>query len=97
MPPWLNTFYHNIFLHVAHHVDMRIPFYGLPAANKALVENFGDAIVERGYHLRDYMETTRSCKLFDFERGVWLRYGEAAPSKSVASEDTPPLPEASVL
>ena len=76
MPVWLNTFYHNIFLHVPHHVNMRIPFYGLPAATQALKDAFGDTIVERGYGLHDYLETTKNCKLFDFERGLWLRYGE---------------------
>ena len=78
LPTWLNVFYHHIFLHVAHHVDMRIPFYGLPAATEALQRAFPDDIVERTFGLGDYLETTKSCKLFDFERGVWLRYGESA-------------------
>ena len=83
--PWLlNIFYHNIFLHVAHHVDMRIPFYRLPAATKALCEKFEDAIVVRGFNLRDYLETTRNCKVFDFESGTWLRYGEE-PSSAEAT------------
>ena len=63
---------------MAHHVDMRIPFYGLPAATEALQRAFPDDIVERTFGLGDYLETTKSCKLFDFERGVWLRYGESA-------------------
>jgi acyl-lipid omega-6 desaturase (Delta-12 desaturase) len=74
LPWWLNTFYHNIYLHVAHHVDMRIPFYGLPAANEALRKHYGHVIRERAYSLRDYLATTRACKLFDFERGVWCDY-----------------------
>ncbi len=83
-PAWLNFFYHNIFLHVAHHVDMRIPFYGLPAANRALLEHFGDAIVERNYALGDYLATTKSCKLFDFDAGGWIRY-EEAPAAAVGN------------
>lgn len=79
IPAWLNVFYHNIFLHVAHHVDMRIPFYALSRATHALQDHFSDSIVERGYVPRDYLETTRNCKLFDFQHGVWLRYGEHAP------------------
>ncbi len=82
MPAWLNFFYHNIFLHVAHHVDMRIPFYGLPAATEALRERYGDEIVVRGYGLRDYLETTKNCKLFDFEQGLWLRY-DGAPGHAL--------------
>jgi len=74
IPGWLNFFYHNIFLHVAHHVDMRIPFYGLPAATEALRKHYGSVVRERVYRLRDYLWTTRTCKLFDFERGVWCDY-----------------------
>jgi len=74
IPAWLNFFYHNIFLHVAHHVDMRIPFYGLPAATEALRKHYGSVVRERVYRARDYFETTRRCKLFDFERGVWSDY-----------------------
>ena len=76
VPAWANFFYHNIFLHVPHHVDMRIPFYGLPLATRALREQYGDEIVVRAFGLRDYLETTRSCKLFDFDAGRWQPYPE---------------------
>ena len=36
IPGWLNVFWHNIFLHAAHHLDPRIPFYRLPLATAAL-------------------------------------------------------------
>jgi omega-6 fatty acid desaturase (delta-12 desaturase) len=74
LPAWLNVFYHNIFLHVPHHVDMRIPFYNLPQAAAALREHYSEVIRERGYSLGEYLRTTRACKLFDFERGVWCDY-----------------------
>ena len=74
VPRPINFFFHNIFLHVPHHVDMRIPFYGLPKAVGALREHFGDVLREREYHLRDYIRTTRACKLFDYEAGVWRNY-----------------------
>ncbi|MEE9278817.1 MAG: fatty acid desaturase [Myxococcota bacterium] len=74
VPRSINFFFHNIFLHVPHHVDMRIPFYGLPLAVTALREHFGDVLRERKYGIRDYLRTTRACKLFDFEAGVWRDY-----------------------
>ena len=78
--PWfLNFFYHNIFLHIAHHVDTRIPFYRLPEATRAISEAFAEVVAEKRFSLRDYLRITRRCKLFDFEQGVWLRYGERAP------------------
>jgi omega-6 fatty acid desaturase (delta-12 desaturase) len=74
IPRWLNVFYHNIFLHVPHHVDMRIPFYRLPAAVEVLRKHYGNLIRERVLRPLDYWRTTRSCKLFDFEKGVWCDY-----------------------
>ncbi len=74
VPRAVNFFFHNIFLHVPHHVDMRIPFYGLPKAVVAMREHFGDILREKQYGIRDYLQTTRACKLFDFEEGVWLGY-----------------------
>lgn len=83
--PWfLNFFYHNIFLHIAHHVDTRIPFYGLPRANAAIKEHYGDVIVEKRLSLWDYLRTTHRCKLFDFETGRWHRYGDVAPEGSAS-------------
>jgi len=77
IPVWLNVFYHNIFLHVPHHVDMRIPFYRLGEAAEAIRANFGDVVREKTFHFADYLRTTRDCKLYDFAAGRWLRYDEA--------------------
>lgn len=74
--PWVfNQFFHNIFLHVAHHVDMRIPFYNLDRATDAIRGAYGDVLIERKFSLLDYLRTTRRCKLFDFQTGRWLPYG----------------------
>ncbi|MFQ5515374.1 MAG: fatty acid desaturase [Myxococcota bacterium] len=73
-PRWLDFFLHGILLHVPHHVDMRIPFYHLPEAERALQQRWGEHIVERRLRLRDYLRATRECKLFDFERGTWMGY-----------------------
>jgi omega-6 fatty acid desaturase (delta-12 desaturase) len=77
MPAWSNFFFHNIFLHVPHHVDMRIPFYQLPQATRAILENFGEHVRVRRFRLRDYLRATRRCKLFDFDAGRWVGYREA--------------------
>ncbi|MBL4844967.1 MAG: fatty acid desaturase, partial [Planctomycetes bacterium] len=89
--PWiLNVFYHNIFLHIAHHVDTRIPFYGLPKATQAISEAYSDVITEKKLSLFDYLRITRACKLFDFESGRWLRYGEPVPAPVPAEAPAPP-------
>ena len=74
VPRWINVIWHNIFEHTAHHLDPRIPFYHLPAASAALERRYGDLFEPKPYRLRDYVEATRRCKLFDFERGEWLDY-----------------------
>jgi len=38
---------------------------------------YGEVLHERPYRLRDYLRTTRRCKLYDFEGGRWLTYAEA--------------------
>ncbi len=77
IPRWLDFFLHHIFLHVPHHVDMRIPFYGLPAAAEAIKAKLGDAVRERSLSLSDYIRATRRCKLYDFERKAWSPYPTA--------------------
>ena len=74
VPRWLNFFLHNIMTHVPHHVDMRIPFYGLPRAAEVIVENYPDIVSLRRLSFADYLRATRSCKLYDFELGAWTDY-----------------------
>jgi fatty acid desaturase len=80
IPLWLNVFWHNILLHVAHHVDPRIPFYQLPVATAALARAYPDLAEHRRLGWRDYWRTTRTCKLYDVERAMWVDYdGRPAP------------------
>ena len=76
-PHVLAVFFHHIFVHVPHHVDMRIPFYELPAAACAIRDAYPTVVRERRLALRDYLRTTRRCKLYDFERGRWLPFPAA--------------------
>jgi omega-6 fatty acid desaturase (delta-12 desaturase) len=77
IPGWLNFFWHNIYVHTPHHVDPSIPFYHLPAAAASLARSYPDLVQVRAYHLDDFVRTTRQCKLYDFERSVWLGYDGA--------------------
>jgi len=77
-PAWLNFFVHWIFVHVPHHVDMRIPMYKLKEASESIIEHFPGVIEERPLRLRDFVKNAKACKLYDFEAGEWLTYKEAA-------------------
>jgi omega-6 fatty acid desaturase (delta-12 desaturase) len=79
IPGWLNVFWHNIFLHTAHHLDPRIPFYRLPLATAVLARESRGAVSVQPLRLRAWVAATRRCKLYDFERGRWTGY-EAARS-----------------
>ncbi len=66
--------FHNIFIHVPHHVDTRIPFHNLPQAASAISDAYPDAVKSSRLSVRDYMRATRTCKLYDFDAGHWLPY-----------------------
>ena len=71
--------FHNIFVHVPHHVDARLPFHQLPKAAAAIQTAYPDTVRTGKLSMREYLRTTRSCKLYDFHEGRWLSY-EAARS-----------------
>jgi omega-6 fatty acid desaturase (delta-12 desaturase) len=83
IPGWLNAFWHNILMHVAHHVDPRVPFYHLPAATAALAQGYPDLAEQRRLGWREYWRTTRTCKLYDAERAIWVDYAGRPVSRSV--------------
>jgi acyl-lipid omega-6 desaturase (Delta-12 desaturase) len=77
-PPGWDLFFHWIMVHLPHHVDMRIPCYRLPEAARAIAETWPDQVDERPIRVRDYLDSTRACKLYDFDAQRWLTYDEAA-------------------
>ncbi|MDW3214873.1 MAG: fatty acid desaturase [Ilumatobacteraceae bacterium] len=70
--------FHNIFVHVPHHVDARIPFHQLPKAAVAIAAAYPDTIRSARMSQRDYLGATRDCKLYDFDAGTWVPYAAAA-------------------
>jgi len=66
-------FFYNIFIHVPHHVDMRIPCYNLPLAGEALIKEFDD-IKHKKLKFSDYMRTAKLCKLYNFDTHTWHSY-----------------------
>jgi omega-6 fatty acid desaturase (delta-12 desaturase) len=75
MPRLINRlWFHNIFVHIPHHVDARIPFHQLPQAAVAIAKEYPDTVKVKRFSIVDYARATRSCKLYDFEAGRWLPY-----------------------
>ncbi|MEY2569107.1 MAG: hypothetical protein QOE35_3636 [Actinomycetota bacterium] len=76
-PKWLDFFFHQIMIHVPHHVDSRIPMYNLELAAAAIEEAFPGTVHDEPLRFRDFITNTRQCKLYDFEQGRWFTYREA--------------------
>ena len=76
-PKWLDFFFHQIMIHVPHHVDVRIPMYNLEMAAEAIAQAFPDTVHDEPLRFRDFVRNTRQCKLYDFDEGRWFTYREA--------------------
>jgi omega-6 fatty acid desaturase (delta-12 desaturase) len=77
-PKWLDFFFHQIMIHVPHHVDSRIPMYNLEMAAAAIAKAFPETMHDEPLRFRDFIRNTRQCKLYDFDNGRWFTYREAA-------------------
>jgi omega-6 fatty acid desaturase (delta-12 desaturase) len=75
---------HNIFIHVPHHVDVRIPFHQLPSAAAAIADAYPNTVRSSRLSLREYVRATGACKLYDFDAGHWLSYAAARDEPSNA-------------
>jgi len=76
VPRWLNFFTHNIFVHMPHHLDSRVPFYNLPKAADALRAKYGHQYREVPLDVLDYFRNTHACKIYDFDAQRWMKYNE---------------------
>jgi len=68
---------HNIMIHVPHHLDPRIPFYNLPQAHEALKEKYSQYFHEYNFNWRYVFNIFKQCKLYDFEKKLWMTFEEA--------------------
>ena len=65
---------HNIMEHPVHHLDMTIPLYQLKGAQKQLDALASGRILRRQFSWRRYRDCVKTCKLFDYEGGVWVPF-----------------------
>jgi omega-6 fatty acid desaturase (delta-12 desaturase) len=74
VPKWMIFFLTDIGLHGAHHIDPRIPIWGLDRAEPRLVAAaHHDMIVER-WSWRRHRDILRRCKLYDYDTHRWLDF-----------------------
>src|SRR5262249_24477397 len=75
LPQPIDMLSNNIMEHNAHHLDPSVPFYRL-ATMQAQLRRLTDGIVHFKVGLRSYLEIVRTCQLFDFQAGRWVRFDE---------------------
>jgi omega-6 fatty acid desaturase (delta-12 desaturase) len=74
LPLAVDTFLLNCMFHTAHHVDVRVPLYRLPAAQRTLERIHGDGVIQIRMGLGAALDTFRRCKLYDYRRHEWLDF-----------------------
>jgi omega-6 fatty acid desaturase (delta-12 desaturase) len=95
LPKVINTlWFYNIFVHVPHHVDARIPFHQLPAAAEAITEAFPGVVRSSKFSARSYLRTAKTCKLYDFHAAQWLPYSAAKTASAAPAGAVPSAPAA---
>lgn len=80
-----DTVFHNIYKHTAHHLDVSIPFYRLPEAQKTLEAIFGENIVVERLTWRHFWTVTRTCRLYNYENHCWLDFDGAITAQTTPS------------
>ena len=93
LPEPFQTLYVNINEHTAHHLLQSIPIYNLKKAQRQLEKVHGNKITVVENALLDYLDITRQCKLYDFERNCWTDFagnqtGKLLPRLSLLKTDT---------
>ncbi len=85
-PGWLKVLVHNVYDHAVHHVQPRIPSYRMAAAQARLNEILGPAAIKTDFSLAYFGDTTRRCKLFDYENSRWLDFSGRPTTDPVSIE-----------
>jgi omega-6 fatty acid desaturase (delta-12 desaturase) len=74
--------FHHIYKHTAHHLDVGIPFYRLPDAQKRIEGSFPENITVEQLTFDQFFKTTRLCKLYDYENHSWLDFNGRVTSRT---------------
>ena len=86
LPRWLAPLYSDVLAHTAHHAEMLLPVYALPAAQASLENVFGADVQDYALSLAEYKRIYRACKLFDFERMCWTDF-DGVPTAATWAAD----------
>jgi acyl-lipid omega-6 desaturase (Delta-12 desaturase) len=83
VPRLMGWFYHDTFAHPVHHLHPKIPCYHAYKAQTLLDARLGPAAVVSKFGLRWFLDTTRRCKLYDWDTHQWLAFNGAATTEAI--------------
>lgn len=74
VPRWMVFFLTDLGLHGAHHIEPRIPIWGLDRAEDRILAGAGEEIVLERWTLAKHRDIMRRCRLYDYDEHRWLDY-----------------------
>jgi omega-6 fatty acid desaturase (delta-12 desaturase) len=74
VPKWMIFFLTDVGLHGAHHIEPRIPIWGLEKAETHIVADAGADLVLEQWSWRKHRAIMRNCKLYDYDAHRWLDF-----------------------
>jgi acyl-lipid omega-6 desaturase (Delta-12 desaturase) len=74
VPRLMGWFYHDTFAHPVHHLHPKIPCYRVFEAQTKLDELLGPAAIVSPLSIDWLLDTTRRCKLYDWNKREWLDF-----------------------
>ncbi|MCK7494023.1 MAG: fatty acid desaturase [Comamonadaceae bacterium] len=86
-PAWLGYALMNILDHPVHHLLPKIPCYRLRAAQSDLNQRLGGEAVRARFGLGWYVDTMKTCKLYDFEVRRWVAFGAATSAATLVGDE----------
>jgi len=73
-PPPFGMLLGNIMEHTAHHLDVTIPLFNLPVAQRRVEETFPTEVTRVNWSLSYYLDCCRRCKLYDYGKRKWTGF-----------------------
>ena len=74
LPRYLIPLYSDALAHTAHHADVGLPVYALPAAQAELESGLDGSVQHYDFSIAEYRKIYAACKLFDFDRMCWTDF-----------------------
>jgi acyl-lipid omega-6 desaturase (Delta-12 desaturase) len=84
LPYNINSLFHNVMDHTAHHVDPRIPLYHLPEAQQKIEESCRRDVVHHRFTIHSFHRTLQICQLYDYANHCWQDFqGNQTSSQTI--------------